>query len=117
MAPGRPRRPYPPQCDANPFVKGTVWGCGPAGDQPGRSKSSGTGQLTLGACHVTAAIRRPSTSRTCPTAPYVEVTANPLRVLQNTTHNDVSVRRIVLGRATGHRTIKVPAWHGMDPEH
>jgi hypothetical protein len=49
---------------------------------------------------------------------YVEVIANPLRVLhETTTRNDVSMRRVILGGTAGHRTVKVPAWHGIDPEH
>ena len=49
---------------------------------------------------------------------YIEVTANPLRVLHETTaRNDVSIRRVILGGPAGHRTVKVPAWHGIDPEH
>ena len=49
---------------------------------------------------------------------YIEVTANPLRVLhETTTRNDVSVRKVILGGTAGHRTVKVPAWHGIDPEH
>jgi hypothetical protein len=49
---------------------------------------------------------------------YIEVTANPLRVLhETTTRDDVSVRRVILGGTAGHRTVKVPAWHGIDPEH
>jgi hypothetical protein len=49
---------------------------------------------------------------------YVEVTANPQRVLrETTTRDDVSLRKVILGGAAGHRTVKVPAWHGIDPEH
>jgi hypothetical protein len=49
---------------------------------------------------------------------YIEVTANPLRVLhETTTRDDVSVRKVILGGTAGHRTVKVPAWHGIDPEH
>jgi hypothetical protein len=48
---------------------------------------------------------------------YVEVTANPERVLYETsTRNDVSLRKVILGGTPGHRTVKVPAWHGIDPE-
>jgi hypothetical protein len=49
---------------------------------------------------------------------YVQVTANPERVLyETTTRNDVSLRKVILGGTPGHRTVKVPAWHGIDPEH
>ncbi|MDR3033570.1 MAG: hypothetical protein LBV78_10775 [Kitasatospora sp.] len=48
---------------------------------------------------------------------YVQVTANPERVLyETTTRNDVSLRKVILGGTPGHRTVKVPAWHGIDPE-
>jgi hypothetical protein len=30
--------------------------------------------------------------------------------------NDVSLRRVILGGKPGHRTVRVPAWHGIDPE-
>ncbi len=48
---------------------------------------------------------------------YIEITANPEKVLyETTTSNDVSFRKIILGGTPGHRTVKVPAWHGIDPE-
>jgi hypothetical protein len=48
---------------------------------------------------------------------YIEITANPERVLHETdTGNDVSLRKVILGGKAGHRTVKVPAWHGIDPE-
>jgi hypothetical protein len=48
---------------------------------------------------------------------YIEITANPLGVLHETsTGNDVSLRKVILGGTPGHRTVKVPAWHGIDPE-
>ena len=48
---------------------------------------------------------------------YVQVTANPQRVLYETsTRNDVSLRKVILGGTPGHRTVKVPAWKGIDPE-
>jgi hypothetical protein len=48
---------------------------------------------------------------------YIEVIANPLHVLyESNTHNDVSLRKVILGGTPGHRTVKVPAWHGIDPE-
>jgi hypothetical protein len=48
---------------------------------------------------------------------YIKVTANPERVLhETTTSNDVSYRKVILGGTPGHRTVKVPAWHGIDPE-
>lgn len=48
---------------------------------------------------------------------YIEVVANPERVLyETTTSNDVSLRKVILGGTPGHRTVKVPAWHGIDPE-
>ena len=48
---------------------------------------------------------------------HIEVTANPERVLHEvSTANDVSLRKVILGGAPGHRTVKVPAWHGIGPE-
>ena len=48
---------------------------------------------------------------------YIEVTANPEKVLYETnTSNDVSLRKVILGGTPGHRTVKVPAFHGIDPE-
>jgi hypothetical protein len=48
---------------------------------------------------------------------YIEVTANPEKVLhETTTRNDISLRKVILGGTPGHRTVKVPAWHGIDPE-
>jgi hypothetical protein len=47
---------------------------------------------------------------------YIEVIANPAGVLHETsTADNVSLRQIILGGTPGHRTIKVPAWHGLDP--
>jgi hypothetical protein len=48
---------------------------------------------------------------------YIEVIANPLKVLhESNLNNDVSLRRVILGGTPGHRTVRVPAWHGIDPE-
>ena len=48
---------------------------------------------------------------------YIQVTANPQHVLyESNTRNDVSLRKVILGGTPGHRTVKVPAWHGIDPE-
>ena len=48
---------------------------------------------------------------------YIEVIANPEKVLyETTTSNDISYRKIILGGTPGHRTVKVPPWHGIDPE-
>ena len=48
---------------------------------------------------------------------YIEVIANPEKVLhETTTSNDISLRKIILGGAPGHRTVQVPPWHGIDPE-
>ena len=48
---------------------------------------------------------------------YIEVVANPDRVLhETTTRDDVSLRKVILGGTPGHRTVRVPAWHGLDPE-
>ena len=48
---------------------------------------------------------------------YIEVAANPEKLLYETTaSNDISYRKVILGGTPGHRTVKVPAWHGIDPE-
>jgi len=40
-----------------------------------------------------------------------------MRVLhESNVNNDVSLRRVILGGTPGHRTVRVPAWHGIDPE-
>jgi hypothetical protein len=47
---------------------------------------------------------------------YIEVIANPDGVLHETTAGDnISLRQIILGGTPGHRTLQVPAWHGLDP--
>ncbi|MGI9005461.1 MAG: lysyl oxidase family protein [Streptosporangiaceae bacterium] len=49
---------------------------------------------------------------------YIEVIANPEKVLhESNMKNDVSLRKIILGGTPGNRTVKVPAYHGIDPEH
>jgi hypothetical protein len=48
---------------------------------------------------------------------YIEIIANPEHVLFETnTHNDISLRRVIIGGKPGHRTVRVPAFHGIDPE-
>jgi hypothetical protein len=48
---------------------------------------------------------------------YIEVIANPLKLLhESNTRNDVSLRKVILGGTPGHRTVKVPAFDGIDPE-
>jgi Lysyl oxidase len=48
---------------------------------------------------------------------YIEIIANPHKVLHETNYrNNVSLRKIILGGTPGHRTVKVPAVHGIDPE-
>jgi hypothetical protein len=48
---------------------------------------------------------------------YIQVTANPLKVLhESDTGNDVSLRKVILGGKPGHRTARVPAVNGIDPE-
>lgn len=49
---------------------------------------------------------------------YIEIVANPEKLLHETnTRNDISLRKVILGGTPGHRTIRVPAVHGIDPEH
>jgi|HubBroStandDraft_5_1064220.scaffolds.fasta_scaffold01776_2 hypothetical protein len=48
---------------------------------------------------------------------YIEIIANPEHVLHETNlSNDISLRKIIIGGTTGHRTVRVPAYHGIDPE-
>lgn len=48
---------------------------------------------------------------------YVETIANPQKILHEiTTANDISLRKVILSGVPGHRAVKVPAWHGIDPE-
>jgi Lysyl oxidase len=48
---------------------------------------------------------------------YIEIIANPQKVLrETTTSNDISLRKVILSGTPGHRTVRVPAWHGIDPE-
>jgi hypothetical protein len=48
---------------------------------------------------------------------YIEIVANPEHLLREiSTANDVSLRKVIISGKPGHRTVRVPAWHGMDPE-
>jgi Lysyl oxidase len=48
---------------------------------------------------------------------YIEVVANPEKVLRETDDaNDISLRKVILGGRPGHRTVRVPAFDGIDPE-
>ena len=48
---------------------------------------------------------------------YIEIVANPEGVLHElSTANDFSYRKIILGGTRGHRTVRVPAVDGIDPE-
>jgi len=48
---------------------------------------------------------------------YIEIIANPEKALRESNMgNDISLRRVILGGRPGHRTVRVPAWHGIDPE-
>jgi len=48
---------------------------------------------------------------------YIEIIANPEHVLrESNTSNDESLRKVILGGTPGHRTVRVPAFHGLDPE-
>ncbi len=49
---------------------------------------------------------------------YIEIIANPGGVLHETTaSNDISLRKVIIGGTPTHRTIRVPAFHGIDAEH
>ncbi|HXP21871.1 MAG TPA: lysyl oxidase family protein [Streptosporangiaceae bacterium] len=49
---------------------------------------------------------------------YIEIIANPEKVLhESNLGNDISLRKVILGGTPDHRTITVPAFHGIDAEH
>jgi Lysyl oxidase len=48
---------------------------------------------------------------------YIEIIANPEHALHEvTTANDISLRKVIISGTPGHRHVRVPAWHGLDPE-
>lgn len=48
---------------------------------------------------------------------YIEIIANPEHVLREANvRNDISLRRVIISGKAGHRTVRVPAVHGIDPE-
>ncbi|MGH3156006.1 MAG: hypothetical protein ACRDNF_05465 [Streptosporangiaceae bacterium] len=48
---------------------------------------------------------------------YIEIIANPEHLLHEVTRaNDVSLRKVIITGPAGHRHVRVPAWHGIDPE-
>jgi hypothetical protein len=48
---------------------------------------------------------------------YIEIIANPERVLYESNYaNNISLRKVILGGTPGHRTVRVPSVHGIDPE-
>jgi hypothetical protein len=48
---------------------------------------------------------------------YIEIIANPERILHEVTRsNDISLRKVIISGAAGHRQVRVPAFHGIDPE-
>ncbi len=49
---------------------------------------------------------------------YIQIVVNPEHKLFETNYrNDSSLRKVILGGTPGHRTVRVPALHGIDPEH
>ncbi len=48
---------------------------------------------------------------------FIQIIANPGHQLHETsTRNDTSLREIIVGGTAGHRTVRVPAYFGIDPE-
>ncbi len=48
---------------------------------------------------------------------YIEIIANPEKLLHEANmNNDISLRKVIIGGKPGHRTVRVPAYHGIDPE-
>ncbi len=49
---------------------------------------------------------------------YIEIIANPEHLLHEVSSaNDISLRKVIISGKPGHRTVRVPAWHGLDAEH
>lgn len=47
----------------------------------------------------------------------IQVTANPKgQLVEGSTVNNTALRRVILGGRPGHRTVRVPPWHGIDTE-
>lgn len=47
----------------------------------------------------------------------IQVTANPKgQLVEGSTSNNTQLRRVILGGRPGHRTVRVPPWHGIDTE-
>jgi hypothetical protein len=48
---------------------------------------------------------------------FIEIIANPEHLLYETNRaNDISLRKIIISGTALHRHVRVPAWHGLDPE-
>jgi hypothetical protein len=48
---------------------------------------------------------------------YIEIIVNPQRLLHEVTSaNDITLRKVMISGSAGHRKVRVPAWHGIDPE-
>jgi hypothetical protein len=48
---------------------------------------------------------------------YIEIIANPRHLLREATRsNDISLRKVIISGTPGHRHVRVPALHGIDPE-
>ena len=65
--------------------------------------------------------RSPASRSTSPNLPngtyYVSIEANPLGAIYEVrTGNDTSLRKVILGGTPAKRTVRVPAWNGIDPE-
>lgn len=49
---------------------------------------------------------------------YIQIIVNPQhKIFETNYRNDTSLRKVILGGTPGHRTVQVPALHGIDPEH
>jgi hypothetical protein len=48
---------------------------------------------------------------------FVKIEANPLgRLHERDTGNNTTFRAVFLGGTAGHRSVRVPDWHGIDSE-
>ena len=80
--------------------------------------AAGTPKLKLIAAQKTIEVAKYGNSHIPNGTYYIEIIANPEHLLHEvSTANDTSLRRVILSGTPGHRTVLVPAYHGLDREH
>ena len=46
---------------------------------------------------------------------FIQVQADPTgEIYERSSTNDTQVREVIIGGLPGHRTVRVPPWHGID---